>query len=111
MVFDAYQDDFAAQQREKDKEKKDKPLLTGMKREAKKVETKVCDINSRLLLAAKTIERMINQNTFDDIAQGDYSFACMATNYSNYFLTHSSPMSKTVEYAVEYSVCIKTNSS
>nr|CAD7398889.1 unnamed protein product [Timema poppensis] len=70
-IYDAYQEDFDAQQREKEKEKKDKVVLT-KKDEVKKKDDKGGNVTSRMLLAMKTIERMINQNSYDEIAQDSY---------------------------------------
>ncbi|XP_013403907.1 dynein intermediate chain 2, ciliary isoform X2 [Lingula anatina] len=68
-IFDAYQEDFAKQ--EKNKEKK---VVPGRKEEDTKkkkltaVEAQGDDI-SKIAKSAKIIERMVNQNTYDDIAQ------------------------------------------
>nr|CAD7570900.1 unnamed protein product [Timema californicum] len=70
-IYDAYQEDFDVQQREKEKEKKDKVVLT-KKDEVKKKDDKGGNVTSRMLLAMKTIERMINQNSYDEIAQGNH---------------------------------------
>lgn len=70
IIYDAYQQDFEVQQREKEKEKKDK-VVPNQKPEAKRKDLQAtADISNRTLLAIKTLERMINQNTFDEIAQG-----------------------------------------
>ncbi|KAJ4437870.1 hypothetical protein ANN_13809 [Periplaneta americana] len=72
IIYDAYQNDFEAQQREKEKEKekKEKAVPT-LKPEVKKKDLALTsDVTNRTLLAVKTLERMINQNTYDDIAQG-----------------------------------------
>ncbi|KAL4227306.1 cytoplasmic dynein with WD40 domain [Mactra antiquata] len=68
-IYDAYQEDFEKQ--EKNKEKK---VIPGRKEEDKTrkrltiTETSGDDI-SRISKAAKIIERMVNQNSYDDIAQ------------------------------------------
>lgn len=68
-IYDAYQEDFEKQ--EKSKEKK---VVHGRREEEKTrkkltiTETQGEDI-SRLSKASKIVERMVNQNTFDDIAQ------------------------------------------
>ncbi|RUS80193.1 hypothetical protein EGW08_012050, partial [Elysia chlorotica] len=68
-IYDAYQEDFDKQ--EKTKEKK---VIPGKKEEEKSKkkfqisETSSDDI-SRVETAAKIVERMVNQNTYDDIAQ------------------------------------------
>ena len=70
IIYDAYQQDFEAQQREKEKDKKDKVVST-QKLEIKRKDLETTsDITNRTLLAMKTLERMINQNTFDEIAYG-----------------------------------------
>ncbi|XP_060598579.1 dynein intermediate chain 2, ciliary-like isoform X1 [Ruditapes philippinarum] len=69
-IFDAYQEDFEKQ--EKNKEKK---VIPGRKEEDKTrkrltiTETSQGDDISRISKASKIIERMVNQNTYDDIAQ------------------------------------------
>lgn len=68
-IYDAYQEDFEKQ--EKSKEKK---VIPGKKEEEKSKkkfqisETSSDDI-TRVETAAKIVERMVNQNTYDDIAQ------------------------------------------
>ncbi|KAK3771270.1 hypothetical protein RRG08_024349 [Elysia crispata] len=68
-IYDAYQEDFEKQ--EKSKEKK---VIPGRKEEEKSKkkfqisETSSDDI-TRVETAAKIVERMVNQNTYDDIAQ------------------------------------------
>lgn len=64
------QEDFAQQQREKEKEKK-APLTQPKKEDIrKKTQTETSAMTYRMLQAAKTLERMVNQNIFDDISQG-----------------------------------------
>ncbi|XP_052796191.1 dynein intermediate chain 2, ciliary-like isoform X3 [Mya arenaria] len=69
-IFDAYQEDFEKQ--EKNKEKK---VIPGRKEEEKSrkrltiTETSQGDDVSRISKASKIVERMVNQNTYDDIAQ------------------------------------------
>jgi dynein intermediate chain 1 len=68
-IYDAYQEDFEKQ--EKSKEKK---VIPGRKEEgkAKKKFTmteQAADDISRVETSAKIVERMVNQNTYDDIAQ------------------------------------------
>ncbi|KAH9524710.1 hypothetical protein Btru_027600 [Bulinus truncatus] len=68
-IYDAYQEDFEKQ--EKTKEKKVVPGRKDEGRAKKKFtmsETSSDDI-TRIETAAKIVERMINQNTYDDIAQ------------------------------------------
>jgi dynein intermediate chain 1 len=68
IIYDAYQQDFEAQQQEKEKEKKDK--VPAHKSEVKRKDTHVSDSTIPSLWAVKTLERMINQNTYREIAQG-----------------------------------------
>uniref|UniRef100_A0A8D8ZV91 peptidylprolyl isomerase n=1 Tax=Cacopsylla melanoneura TaxID=428564 RepID=A0A8D8ZV91_9HEMI len=72
IIYDAYCIDYENQQRERDKEKQAKvtvlknPLIDTKKKQPKGfLEPSV----SKMLHAAKVLERMCNQNTFDDIAQ------------------------------------------
>jgi dynein intermediate chain 1 len=70
ILYDAYEQDYEAQQREREKDKKDK-IVSTQKLEVKRKDLETTsDITSRTLLAMKTLERMVNQNTFDEIAQG-----------------------------------------
>ncbi|XP_032675983.1 dynein intermediate chain 2, ciliary-like [Odontomachus brunneus] len=72
-IFDEYQEDFAQQQREKEKEKK-APLTQPKKEDVKKkAQIETSAMTYRMLQAAKTLERMVNQNIFDDISQ-DYRY-------------------------------------
>ncbi|XP_025990622.1 dynein intermediate chain 2, ciliary isoform X3 [Solenopsis invicta] len=72
-IFDEYQEDYAQQQREKEKEKK-APLAQPKKEDVKKKnQIESSAMTSRMLQAAKTLERMVNQNIFDDISQ-DYRY-------------------------------------
>ncbi|XP_076443651.1 dynein intermediate chain 2, ciliary-like [Babylonia areolata] len=68
-IFDAYQDDFSKQ--EKSKEKK---VVPGRKEEEKSrkkltISEQSGDDVSRVTGAAKIVERMVNQNSYDEIAQ------------------------------------------
>ncbi|XP_014477799.1 PREDICTED: dynein intermediate chain 2, ciliary isoform X2 [Dinoponera quadriceps] len=72
-IFDEYQEDYAQQQREKEKEKR-VPLTQPKKEDVKKkVQIETSAMTHRMLQAAKTLERMVNQNIFDDISQ-DYRY-------------------------------------
>ncbi|CAK9798086.1 Dynein intermediate chain 2, ciliary [Anthophora plagiata] len=72
-IFDEYQEDYAQQQREKEKERR-LPFLQPKKEDLKKKShTESMEVTCRMLLAAKTLERMVNQNIFDEIAQ-DYRY-------------------------------------
>lgn len=68
-IFDAYQEDFERQEKSKDKK-----VVPGRKEEeTKKKKLTVVDSQSddisRVSRAAKIVERMVNQNNFDDVAQ------------------------------------------
>lgn len=70
-IYDAYTEDLEKQAEEKAKEKKAAPSKKDDEKTKKKLtalETQSDDI-SRIDNAAKIIERMVNQNTFDDVAQ------------------------------------------
>lgn len=75
IIYDAYNDDYLKQQEEKEKEKRDKIALHGNKKSiCKKKKTNVNeDLTDRnMLMAAKFLERIINLNAMDAIAQGTY---------------------------------------
>ncbi|XP_030833317.1 dynein intermediate chain 2, ciliary isoform X1 [Strongylocentrotus purpuratus] len=70
-IYDAYMDDLEKQAEEKAKEKKAAPTKKDEDKNKKKLtalETQSDDM-SRISHAAKIIERMVNQNTFDDVSQ------------------------------------------
>ncbi|XP_046145422.1 dynein intermediate chain 2, ciliary [Osmia bicornis bicornis] len=72
-IFDEYQEDFAQQQREREKERRI-PVVQPKKEDLKKkAQTESMALMSRMLQAAKTLERMVNQNIFDEILQ-DYRY-------------------------------------
>lgn len=74
-IYDAYLEDIQKQERAKEKSKQ----VPAYKKDDEKVRKKltptetVTDDISRVGRASKIIERMVNQNTFDDIAQ-DFSY-------------------------------------
>ncbi|XP_071455026.1 dynein intermediate chain 2, ciliary [Hetaerina americana] len=74
-IYDAYEEDFAHQQRLKELEKKkEKAAAGGTSWVGPSVSTKTNEvvhdtITSRMLRAAKTLERMLNQNTYEEISQ------------------------------------------
>lgn len=73
-IFDAYVEDLIRQDKAKDK--KGGKLSTTQDEEKKKglqSDFQSDDI-TRVARAAKVMERMVNQNTFDDIAQGTFSY-------------------------------------
>ncbi|KAG7208577.1 hypothetical protein KM043_014788 [Ampulex compressa] len=74
-IFDEYQEDYEQQQKEKEKEKEKKLPLLPLKKDdlKKKAQEDSVAVTQRMLQAAKTLERMVNQNIFDDIAQ-DYRY-------------------------------------
>lgn len=57
----------------------------------KKAQMESLAMTNRMLQAAKTLERMVNQNIFDDISQGECSFAipsmkfCIVVFRNTYF--------------------------
>lgn len=77
IIYDAYQRDFEAQQLEKEleRERKEKEKAPVSKHQvmAKKLVGKAQlseAVQGRVLECWKVLERMVNQNTFDDIAKG-----------------------------------------
>lgn len=46
------------------------PLTQKKEEIKKKAQIESSELNNRMLQAAKTLERMVNQNIFDDISQG-----------------------------------------
>ncbi|XP_068978851.1 dynein intermediate chain 2, ciliary [Bombus flavifrons] len=72
-IFDEYQEDFAQQQREKERERRIPFLQLKKEDMKKKAQTESTALTFRMLQAAKTLERMVNQNIFDEIAQ-DYRY-------------------------------------
>ncbi|XP_043595755.1 dynein intermediate chain 2, ciliary [Bombus pyrosoma] len=72
-IFDEYQEDFAQQQREKERERRIPFLQLKKEDMKKKAQTESTALICRMLQAAKTLERMVNQNIFDEIAQ-DYRY-------------------------------------
>lgn len=73
VIYDSYAEDYAQQQKEKEKEKKPGAYK---KEESKKKSDKnqaTEELNKRYLQCWQILERMINQNIYDDIAQ-DYRY-------------------------------------
>ncbi|XP_015178922.1 PREDICTED: dynein intermediate chain 2, ciliary isoform X3 [Polistes dominula] len=72
-IFDEYQEDYMQQQREKERERR--LPVTQVRREdiKKKEQMENIEMYDRMIKAAKTLERMVNQNIFDEIAQ-DYRY-------------------------------------
>ncbi|XP_043284310.1 dynein intermediate chain 2, ciliary isoform X2 [Venturia canescens] len=73
IIFDEYQEDYAQQQREKEKERKLPAAQTRKDDLKKKAQIEAVAVTQRMLQAAKTLERMVNQNIFDEISQ-DYRY-------------------------------------
>ncbi|MGH0182720.1 UNVERIFIED_CONTAM: hypothetical protein FKN15_010045 [Acipenser sinensis] len=69
-IYDSYVDDLAKQERNKEKQKAPptKKEDDKSKKKITSIETQSDDI-SKVAKSSKIIERMVNQNTFDDIAQ------------------------------------------
>ncbi|KAM9102070.1 dynein axonemal intermediate chain 1 isoform 2-T2 [Sarcophilus harrisii] len=71
-IYDAYMEDLEKQEKSKEKEKGKGPVAkkVGKMKERKKasMESQSDDI-TKVTQAAKIVERMVNQNTYDDIAQ------------------------------------------
>ncbi|KAJ8686658.1 hypothetical protein QAD02_022452 [Eretmocerus hayati] len=66
IIYDEYQEDFAQQQQEAGRERKSisQPFKKDMKGKSQDSET-----TNRMLQSIKTLERMVNQNIYDDILQ------------------------------------------
>lgn len=76
IIFDEYQEDYARQQREK-KEKERKQLVPQQQKQQKeevkkKTPVEAVAVHQRMLQAAKTLERMVNQNIYDEISHGKF---------------------------------------
>lgn len=81
IIYDAYQQDYAAQQLEKELERerkeKEKAPVSRHVAPAKKIsgKTQLSEaVQGRVFEGWKVLERMVNQNTYDDIAKGITSF-------------------------------------
>ncbi|XP_050082023.1 dynein intermediate chain 2, ciliary isoform X1 [Anopheles aquasalis] len=74
-IYDSYIEDYAQQQREKEREKEKKPGLQRRDEKSRKDEKakQAEEFNKRYLQACQIIERMVNQNIYDEIAQ-DYRY-------------------------------------
>lgn len=64
-IYDALQEDFDRQEKLREDKTKKKP-----KKQRKKEIDKQDIINRKMFIALNVLERMINQNTYNDIAQG-----------------------------------------
>ncbi|VVC25456.1 WD40/YVTN repeat-like-containing domain,WD40 repeat,WD40-repeat-containing domain [Cinara cedri] len=72
IIYDAYNEDYLKQQEEKEKEKKDKIVVHGSKKSTyknKKYDVTEDQTEKSMLMAAKFLERIINLNAMDAIAQ------------------------------------------
>lgn len=91
-IYDSYNEDYERQKREKEKEmlKEKKPGLqkhAEMKRGDAK--TKAAEeFNRKYFQKAQVLERMVNQNIFDEIAHGSYAYNFDAINRNYFCLTH-----------------------
>ncbi|XP_065092817.1 dynein intermediate chain 2, ciliary isoform X1 [Ochlerotatus camptorhynchus] len=75
VIYDSYAEDYAQQQREKEREKEKKPMLHKRDEKSRKDDKakQTEEFNKRYLQACQIIERMVNQNIYDEIAQ-DYRY-------------------------------------
>lgn len=75
VIYDSYSEDYAQQQREKEREKEKKPMLHKRDEKSRKDDKakQTEEFNKRYLQACQIIERMVNQNIYDEIAQ-DYRY-------------------------------------
>ncbi|GLH08912.1 Dynein intermediate chain 2, ciliary [Gryllus bimaculatus] len=79
-IYDGYQEDFQNQKREKEKEKERKEkgqqqqthTTAPTKKKICKKNNNLSETSKRMAAAVRTLERMVNQNIFDDIAQVDF---------------------------------------
>lgn len=70
VIYDSYAEDYAQQQKEREKDTKKPPPK---KDESKKKEDKTKaseQLNKKYLQSWQILERMVNQNIYDEIAQG-----------------------------------------
>ena len=75
-IFDGYVEDLIRQ--DKAKEKKGKTTSSHDEERKKPLQSDLqSDDVTRVARAAKVMERMVNQNTFDDIAQGRHDYIVM----------------------------------
>lgn len=73
IIYDSYQEDYEMQEREKERGKKEKPVVVSLKKEdfrRKSITERNDVLNSNIAKKGLILERMINQNMFDDILQG-----------------------------------------
>ncbi|XP_055921105.1 dynein intermediate chain 2, ciliary isoform X2 [Eupeodes corollae] len=72
VIYDSYTEDFAQHQKEKEKDKKSTALKKDAKKRDEHKEAAV-ELNKKYLKCWQILERMINQNIYDDIAS-DYRY-------------------------------------
>lgn len=74
IIYDSYQEDYELQEKEREKEKgkKDKSLIPVKKDEfqRKPISDRNDITNTNIMKKSLILERMINQNMFDDILRG-----------------------------------------
>lgn len=75
IIYDDYQKDFEMQQLEKERERerkeKDKIQLSRVKVIKKVGKTHLSEaVQGRIFVGWKVLERMVNQNKYDDVAKG-----------------------------------------
>lgn len=72
VIYDWYAEDFEQQQRDKEKEKKQALVKKDIKAKNSKI-LAMEQLNKRYVQCWQIVERIVNQNIFDDIAQ-DYRY-------------------------------------
>lgn len=85
VIYDDYQADFEAQQleKERERERKEKDKMPATRTRVVKKVTKMGMseiVQARLFECWKVLERMVNQNRYDDVAKG---LIKLKTNHKN----------------------------
>lgn len=73
IIYDTYQEDYETQEKEKDRGKKEKPSSASLRKvdfRRKSVTERSDFLGPNFVKKGLILERMINQNMFDDILQG-----------------------------------------
>ncbi|CAG9837249.1 unnamed protein product [Diabrotica balteata] len=70
VIYDAYQADYEVQEQERERERREKMGLPPKVVVKKTPQQLVDDMQGRLFEATKVLERMINQNTYNEMAKG-----------------------------------------
>ncbi|CAH0392514.1 unnamed protein product [Bemisia tabaci] len=112
IIYDTYQQDYEAQQREKEKERVSKMTSQVKKEEPRKKSSKggMDPTMVRLLQAAKIIERMVNQNLYDEISQ--VNFEMKATEgYVCLFTLKNPSFPEYINYCDSGAMCLDIHSS